>query len=256
VTCLPNHGRVDCTLCYRGEEVTFDRTSRAEGTWRITANPLAWGNRLAKIVVLGFSKGPAQAGVLTVTQHDMIAYKGGRANVGKIFSHIGLIPPASPDALEQVVNKLIRDRNGLFHFGSLVRCTVERFDSSEQIWKGSGGGMLDKFVGTNFGREVVSQYSSRFLGSLPSSTKLIVMFGLGTKGNYVKAARRLIEVARAGAWRDVNEVAYTDGRLTVVHVEHFKSQGALIPNWLGETGHERSRLGVLARTAVAGALVN
>ncbi len=94
--------------------------------------------------------------------------------------------------------------------------------------------MLDKFVATDFGREVANQCALRFLSGLPETTRLIVMFGLGAKGGYVQAARRLIETARRGSWRWVNKVAYTDGRVTVVHVEHFASQGALIPNWLGE----------------------
>ena len=65
------------------------------------------------------------------------------------------------------------------------------------------------------------------------------MFGLGAKGSYVSAARRAIEAARPGTWRTVNEVAYTDGQITVVHVEHFASQGANIPNWLGQNIHPR-----------------
>ena len=49
----------------------------------------------------------------------------------------------------------------------------------------------------------------------------------------------------------LNEVAYTDDRIMVVHVEHFASQGANIPNWLGQNAHPRSRLGLLAREAVS-----
>ena len=48
----------------------------------------------------------------------------------------------------------------------------------------------------------------------------------------------------------INSVAYTDGKITVVHVEHFTSQGALIPNWLGENAHPRSNLGRLSKAAV------
>ncbi|MBB6055370.1 hypothetical protein [Tolumonas osonensis] len=77
------------------------------------------------------------------------------------------------------------------------------------------------------------------------------MFGLGTKQNYVEAAFKLFKQARPGEWHWINDVAYTDNRITVVHVEHFASQGALIPNWLGENNHERSNLGEMARTAVA-----
>ena len=116
--------------------------------------------------------------------------------------------------------------------------------------------MLDKFVASSFGREVAGRCSSRFLGQLPPTTKLVVMFGLGTKGNYVRETEKLMKKARPGQWRTLNEVAYTDGVVTFVHVEHFAAQGALIPNWLGENRHERARLGVLAREAVQIALAD
>jgi hypothetical protein len=39
--------------------------------------------------MLGFSKGPTQAGAVSATPHDLIAYKGSRLAVGKIVAHIG-----------------------------------------------------------------------------------------------------------------------------------------------------------------------
>ena len=52
----------------------------------------------------------------------------------------------------------------------------------------------------------------------------------------------------------VNEVTYTDGKVTFVHVEHFASQGALLPNWLGENNHSRSNYGSQAQDGVRHAL--
>jgi len=225
-----------------------------DGKWRITANPLAWGNVAPEIVVLGFSKGPTQAGALATAPHDQIAYKGSRTAVGKILAHIGVVARPADGNLSQTVDRLISDQRGRFHFGSLVRCTVERYDDQRKAWLRSGGGMLDKFVATPFGKEVAGNCAMAFLGALPASTKLVIMFGLGTKMNYVREARRLIAAARPDTWRTVNEVSYTDGRVTFVHVEHFASQGALIPNWLGENKHDRSKLGTMARDAVRMAL--
>ena len=240
MSCLPSHGRVNCTRCFGdGARVEFDRTRRTadDGKWRITANPLAWGNEEPEIVVLGFSKGPTQAGALATTPHDEIAYKKSRTAVGKILAHVGVVPKPANGGYSRMVDRLIADRSGRFHFGSLVRCTVERFDELElerfdkhgkkrNPWKGSGGGMLDKFVSTSFGREVAQNCAANFLTDLPGSTKLVIMFGLGSNMSYVPEARMLISAARPGAWRTVNEVAYTDGQVTFVHVEHFASQGA------------------------------
>ncbi|WP_370206936.1 hypothetical protein [Pararhodobacter marinus] len=209
-----------------------------------------------EIVVLGFSKGPTQAGALASSPHDEIAYKGSRTAVGKILAHIGVVPQPTNGDYKGMVDRLISDRTGRFHFGSLVRCTVERYDEKDRSWKGSGGGMLDKFMATQFGNEVATNCASQFLGALPSRTRLVVMFGLGSKLNYVGAARKLVEAARPGKWRTVNEVAYSDGDVTFVHVEHFASQGALIPNWLGVNNHHRAALGRKAREAVQAALAS
>ncbi len=252
---LPSHGRVACVRCFATERrIDFDRTRRSadDQKWRITSNPLAWGNTEPEIVALGFSKGPTQAGALSSVQHDKIAYKGSRTAVGKIFAHIGLVRQPANGDFKGMVDHLISDRTGRFHFGSLVRCTVERYDDKANTWKGSGGGMLDKFVSTPFGSEIAMNCASEFLGCLPKKTKLVVMFGLGTKFNYVNASRRLMEFARPGEWSIVNEVAYTDGEVTFVHVEHFASQGALLPNWLGVNDHSRAKYGLLAREAVQG----
>jgi hypothetical protein len=154
------------------------------------------------------------------------------------------------------VNRLIADRSGRFAWGSLIRCTVERREGDK--WKGSGGGILDRFVATSFGREVASNCAGRFLAELPPETKLVVVFGLGTKQNFIREAQKLIQQARPnGAWRGVNEVAYTDGSVTFVHVEHFAAQGPLIPGWCGDPDPKkggaispRARFGQLAYEAI------
>lgn len=247
MTCLPEHGRVECAICHRGQPYGFDRTVTSDNQWRITNNPLAWGNPSAEIVVLGFSKGPTQAGALSTQKHDAIAYKGGRTNLAKILHHVGLID--KPDG--QIVDRLIGDKNGRFHFASLVRCTVERFDTGKKLWTGTNGGMLDKFVATSFGNDVVTQCATRHLADLPANTRLVIMLGMGTGGKYMRSCRKLYRAVRPGNWRDVNAVTYTDGTITVVHTEHFQSQGALIPNWLSGNRHKRGLLGDLARTGVA-----
>ena len=110
--------------------------------------------------------------------------------------------------------------------------------------------MLDKFISTLFGENVANNCTTRLLSSLPNETQLIVMFGLGNKLNYVREAYRLYEAARPGEWKWLNEISYTDGKITVVHVEHFASQGALVPNWLGINDHDRKKYGIQAKEAV------
>jgi hypothetical protein len=234
----------------------FDETYREQGNWRIKSNPLSWGGENPTVVVLGFSKGPTQAGALVRSHHDQIAYKGSRENVGKILRRIGLLPKSVNDKYAQKVDDLISDKDGMFHFGSLIRCTVEQFTETKG-WIGSGGGMLDKFVATYFGNEVTGNCASSFLADMPASVKLVVMFGLGTGKNYVRASRKLIEKARNTEMKWINDVSYSDDEIVVVHVEHFAAQGSLIPQWLGDgeyKGCERSRLSALAIQGVSKAL--
>jgi hypothetical protein len=246
---LPAHGRVECAICHRGQPFQFDFTKTEEDGWRITANPLAWGNPEPEVVVLGFSKGPSQAGALASQSHDEIAFRLGRTNLAKILHHIGLLE--APDA--GLVDQAIASKTGRFHFASLIRCTVERFDKKEG-WTGTGGGMLDRFVRREFGQTVLRNCSTRFLRYLPARTKLIVMLGLGPRGKYVAACRQAFEKARPGPWRTINEVSYADDSVVVVHTEHFATQGAHPGNWLSGDQHERGRLGLLARKAVRMAL--
>ncbi|MGC5198540.1 hypothetical protein, partial [Aphanothece microscopica] len=93
---------------------------------------------------------------------------------------------------------------------------------------------------------------SEFLKS--TTAPLVVMFGLGSRLNYVQACKALFSKVLGGSWRSVNEVAYTNGALTVVHVEHFASQGRLIPEWLGQLNTARHQYCVQAREAIKAAL--
>src|SRR5258708_21928443 len=207
---LPGSGRINCSLCH-GRPIVFDetRTESGHNDWRITANPLAWGNPRPEVLVLGFSKGPSQAGELRRLPHNDIPYRKGRLQVGKILSHAGLLPKAKPDELKRLVEQAITDSNGRFGWGSLIRCTVERFDGKK--WVGSGG-MIDQFMAAPFGQKISTTCAGRFLLDLPQETKLIIMFGLGAGGAYVGTARKAIQAGRPGNWRTINDVAYPPNR--------------------------------------------
>ena len=251
---LPCHGRIDCALCHSRVPV-FNRTSTiaADGNWRLTANPMAWGNPHPEVLILGFSKGPNQIQDIETRSHNDIAFRKGRANVGKILAHVGLIPSGTNDDLRKAVDQAIADENGRFGWGSLIRCTVERHEPKKSKWVATSK-MIDPFLNSQFGSDIASRCATRFLRDLPGETRLIVMFGLGTKLGYVSSAQAAIERARPGRWRSINDVAYSDGLITVVHVEHFKAQGSLIPDWLGEKEKPRATYGKQAKAAVKEAL--
>jgi hypothetical protein len=160
---LPDHGRISCSICFGDMPVTFDRTRTGNKEWRITNNPCAWGNPTPEILVLGFSKGPTQAGALANVEHDLIASRGARGPMRQILHAIGLI-----DA-KQDMDALIADRGGRFAFGSLIRCTVERWSAQAKKntdgtwgagWVGTGGNMLGGFIADKWGTQVVANCTS------------------------------------------------------------------------------------------------
>lgn len=254
MSALPEHGRSDCALCFgAGERPRFGRSMVGEASWRLTHSPLAWGNTTPEVVVLGFSKGPTQAGAMDNVAHNEIPYKGGRLAVGKILAHVGLLPKLPDEALKAEVAKAISDQSGRFHFGSMIRCTVERNDPRKG-WTGTGGNMLDEFVATPFGKRIASNCVNRHMANLPEKTKLVVLFGMGKEFNYVNECFKLFKNVRGGHWTRPTPISYTDGTITVVHVEHFKSMGNLLPWWLGEKPHPRGKLGQLAKECVQRAL--
>jgi hypothetical protein len=249
---LPAHGKVDCSRCYgcNDRDTNTMHLVADDKSWRITHNPLAWGSQNPEIVVLGFSKGPTQAGATNTSPHDEIAYKGQRHNIAKIFGHIGLLAP--DDVSAESISKLISDPSGRFHFGSLIRCTVERNEAGS--WKGANGNMLSGFVGSDFGKGIAENCVDEHLGHLPPSVKLVLLFGYGANMAYFKTLKSMLPRLKKGKWQSINEVAYTDGKVTYVHLEHFASQGNLIPEWMGAKPGMRRRLGLAAKEAVHAAL--
>ncbi|NDU92031.1 MAG: hypothetical protein G3I10_05390 [Ferrovum sp.] len=248
MTNLPAHGRINCNRCFKGSAmIVFNETYRPEREWRITANPFAWGNSNPEVIVLGFSKGPTQTKKIDKLPDNDVAFRSQHTHMAKMLAHIGLIP----DANGTYLTRAIEDSAGRFHFGSFVRCAVEFFDAKKNDWHGTGGGILDKFFTSAFGAEVTHNCVDQHLVNLPSRTKLVVMFGMGTKLAYVKDCFKVYEHTRGGEWTWLNDVAYSDGKITVVHVEHFASLGQHIPNWLGQNVHKRSVYGLMAREAVA-----
>lgn len=78
-------------------------------------------------------------------------------------------------------------------------CTVERFKAGS--WAGTGGGILDNFVATTFGQQITRHCGERFLRYLPPCTRLVLMFGMGSRLNCVSECLHGSEASvRRGDW--------------------------------------------------------
>lgn len=213
------------------------------------------GKRRTRDPGAGFLQGSTQVCALEKRKrsHEQIAFLGSLKEVGKILAHIELVCVPEGDDFDKMIYDHICNRDGRFHFGSLVRCAVQRKDENGG-WKRRHGN-LDEFLKTDFGKEVAGNCASQFLRTLPTRTKLVVMFGCSP--DYVQAARKLVQDTRGGKWDEVNEIAYTDGKVTFVHVVHFTAPCDEIPDWLednDEPDKEKGRKGRLAKEAVKLAL--
>lgn len=224
---LPQHGRIACSTCFGGD-ATWGVTSLERDGWRLTNNPMAWGGQKPRVLVLGFSKGGNQNDDILNRPHDDVAFRGGRREVTRILSTLGLVPEW------RTVDELIADKHSEIAFGSLVRCSVSKLDRRSGTWVMSGRDIMGSCLKDGAVGEVVSNCVAQFLAVTPPSLKLVVMFG--NDANYVEGCFRAIAKHRPGLER-INAVAYSDEALTFVHTIHFKAQGSFVPNWAeGEPG--------------------
>jgi hypothetical protein len=218
---LPQHGRIVCNRCFGERPVHWGQTTYEPGDgWSIVNNPMSWGSRSPTILVLGFSKGGNQNNEILSTPHDEVAFRGGRTNLSIILEILGL------KAGYWSIDELISCRSGKFAFGSLVRCSVKKWNGSK--WLMSGKDIMSSCLRDQNMGAVIDHCVSQFVGELPASVRLVVMLGNDLK--YVEGCYSAIHKVRPNL-KKINAVAYGDEQVTFVHTVHFKAQGALVPNW-------------------------
>lgn len=219
---LPPHGRIACAFCFPGGTADWGVSVMEDSGWRLTNNPMAWGGQNPRVLVLGFSKGGTQNDGILNRPHADVAFRGGRHAVASILSTLGLMPSV------RSIDELIADRDGDIAFGSLVRCSVSKFDSRTSRWVMSGADIMASCLSEGGVGHVISNCTHRHLARLPPRLKLVILFG--NNADYVDGCFRAIAGVRPGL-RKLNAVAYTDGAVAFVHVVHFKAQGGIVPNW-------------------------
>jgi hypothetical protein len=212
---------------------------------------MSWGSRSPTILVLGFSKGGNQNIDILSAAHDDVAFRGGRPNLSTILETLGLKSKYSS------IDELISCRTGKFAFGSLVRCSVKKWDGKK--WLMSGKDIMSSFLRDRTMGAVIDNCVSYFIGNFPASIQLVLMLGNDLK--YIEGCYSAIRKVRPGL-KTINSVAYGDDQVTFIHTIHFKAQGAHVPNWATgapgrskklETDQPRKR--ELARDAIAAAAI-
>jgi len=244
---LPEHGRIQCTLCFDKKPITWGVSYFENNGWRLENNPGAWGSSDPLVLVLGVSKGTNQCNKINSVPHNEIPFKGERAALSKILNKLGLLPKDQP------VDVRISSTESDFAFGSLIRCSIAMHDSKNEKWLKAGP--VVKASATNpQAKRFVRTCAQAFLSNLSTRTKLIVM--LSNDDDYIASCFSLVREIYPHIEKK-NDVSYGNSQHTWVHVIHPSgSSGRHIPHWLeNSTGKQaQKRTFALAAVKASGAL--
>ena len=192
-------------------------------------DPGSWGSSNPTYLVLGFSKGATQADIYANGSFDDVAFGGEitRRNLTNILRTDGLLRQ------DETVDEKIRSTEKEFHFGSLVRCSLSRYDEKESerrkrpVYATSGPLITKSFFEIP---DVISQCTNSFLAQLPQSIKAVIV--LGVTDSYVRSFRRKMRELHPHGFRDINLIAYENSRMLWVHLTHPSRGNGTLNAWL------------------------
>jgi len=222
---LPIHGRIKCRKCFPSDE--GDITS-PHPEWRMINDPGAWGGGTkTEYLILGFSKGATQVDIYQHGNFEDVAFAGMRARLTQALQAMDVISQT------ETADEKIMNPNSNMAFGSLIRCSVSRFDkkASKHLGHdvfGCTGPMISKSFAEIPG--VINTCTDRFLKRLPESVK--VVFLLGNTDSYVKSCQALIKNLFPEEFYQINPMAViADGRRWV-HLAHPSGLNGHFNTWL------------------------
>lgn len=244
---FPEHGRIDCAACFSSEQAEWGRTVQTADGWMLEHNPLHWGASNPRIMVLGFSKGARQSESLRSTPVNDIPYRGFRTNLSKALQVLGLL--STGDRVDNHIHAKEPD----WAFASMSRCSISAIDPETGESRKSGD-VINRLASGGPGAGWFGTCVRRHLGALPFRLQVVVL--LSNDDAYVDFCFNMLKALHPGL-RRLNDVAYTDGKVTWVHIVHVGGPGANhIQAWLdgspGKQGDKR-RMAVEAVKRALGA---
>ena len=219
---FPKHGQISCDKCFPNGERQIQI-----GNWQIRNDPGAWGSSDPEIIVLGFSKGATQADIYQSGKFDDIAFGGKRSrkNLTNILRCVGILNES------EAADDKIRDSEKIFAFGSLVRCSLARYDKKKSAYATSG-----TLINKSFSEipEIIETCADTFLADIPSSARLVLM--LGTSDPYIKNCKNTVKSLYPNEFEEFNTVAYGTGHILWVHLTHPSPGNGTVKSWLNGEG--------------------
>lgn len=242
-TLFPARGRVSCTTCFSSVPGWGTASIEADG-WVLQHNPLAWGSRNPRILLLGFSKGPMQNERIC-GPHDDIPFAGFRVALNDILRSLGLLGP-----LENISSRIRADEPD-WAFGSLIRCSVGRRDPETGALSMTSD-VVAKAASRQGERDWMAACADRFLARLPDRLRLVLL--LSNHAPYVNGCYQRLQRLHPDL-RRLNPIAYTNGNVTWVHVVHASGLAAAHRKaWLNGRDTTQGRKYQMALEAVRVAL--
>jgi hypothetical protein len=219
------HGPIDCKIC----KSLFANTVASQ-VWgglgeecQLKNNPGSWGTNKPRFLVLGFSKGPKQneawrnygSGKL---RFDQVPFYSFRKPSSKSLSmrerlHMLLVSLGVMEK-ESDIDSLFLPSESNFSFGSIVRCSISVRDSNgytEDMKK-----IVSSFLDSDISLNVFNNCIERHLKEIPENTIIVL---LGMDKDYITLTRNTFSSMYPGT-REINELAFSDGKRTWVHVIH------------------------------------
>lgn len=235
---FPAHGPIACRGCFSNAEPVMD-----VGPWRIVNDSGAWGAAAPEVLVLGFSKGFTQATAARSGLFEAIPFAKMRPRLSEVLRVLGVLKDG-----ERVDTRMVAAERAIA-FGSLVRCSLSRFDAKAGKHACTGPIMAKAFTETE-AVPIVKRCVETYLKHLPPSVRLVVM--LGTGDGYMKGCRQTIQALYGPAFSALNEVAYRTGPVTWVHVSHPSGLNGYHGAWMaGDPATKQGRKRRLAMDAVS-----
>ncbi|WP_156414576.1 hypothetical protein [Ensifer sp. Root278] len=221
-----SHGELECRACFDNWETHWHSPGQASFNvrghrWQLRANPGYWGAAAPRVLVLGFSKGPEQNGLIDdyldsggkAVRFEDIPFndkkKAMRPNLKKLLVELGV--------LEKVrnIDTVFLPTEKVFGFASLIRCTVTYANPGSDKFVGSGSSITARTI--KLAPPFVKACAASHLSRLPRSVELVVM--LGATADFVDEVRTML--GGDPLFDNVNRAySYHLGGTPVVHVPH------------------------------------
>lgn len=178
----------------------------------MTCNPMSWGAKNPRFLLLGASKGPNQLRhVGDPLKHDIVPFEGLRDTITKALRLMGLL------GRDEHITQKIRSTETDWAFGSVVRCTLGTVDEAGEVQRTKMVvGPLSEMTDED---SWIRKCLPTFYKKMPPRLEKVVL--LSNDDRYIKACSRAFwEIDNSIKPMKENRVAYSNGKVTFVHIVH------------------------------------